>query len=99
MKYWPIIDNSDSEVLVLVYTKDPTYPEKTWFSQYNKYTGEEPNVDVDPKLGQGSAIMNLQDLKIDEISRVEVEYYYQISFGETYTNRHNVNDKRRIYQP
>ena len=97
VKYWPIIDNSDSEVLVLVYTKDPTYPEKTWSSQYNKYTGEGRNVDVDPKLGKVWIINPQLDEIKDEISRIEVEYYYQISFGETKPiepiDKNNVNDK------
>ena len=82
MKYWPIIDNSDSEVLVLVYTKDPPIQRKHGLASTINILERSPNVDVNPKLGRVS-VMNLQDLNVEEVSRVELSTTIRSAFGHT----------------
>lgn len=82
VQYWPIVDNSDSEVIVSVYT-DGTSPAKSWSNRDNRYT-QEPgdNVEEDFKKGKVTLLGLRGEVEEEKITRVEVEYYYQIVFPD-----------------
>lgn len=93
--YWPIVDNSDSEVIVSVYTTDGSRPAKSWSNRPNKWSQApfEDNVAVDFERGKVT-LKNLLELVEDEVSRVEIEYYYQISFPdqESYVGTREISE-------